>query len=216
MSRCLCVGSCVLCFDILSILCFSSVFSSVLFPPCSLLCLFPFLLACLSPSVCQYCFLDAFSSVFPSLSHLSSSLFSLLTCSSSPHQCVCVFKLLFPMYSLSVCCWCLTDVPLESLVFPFVSPVSCFGFWFLFFFFLGLIWTLPFFVFCFSCYFVFLVLVVFLFVSLVFVLIQLCLKLKLTFCSSLSCLSRVCIWVHLKFSPPRDNWLALALLWWGI
>ena len=58
---------------------------SLLFPLCSLLCIFPFLPSCLSPPVCQYCFLHAFSSVScphhltcpPPSSHL--------TCSSSHH-----------------------------------------------------------------------------------------------------------------------------------
>ena len=61
-------------------------------PLCSSLYVFPFLLvACLSPSVCQYCFICAFpcylTCPLPS---------SLLTCSSSPHQCVCVYSMCLP------------------------------------------------------------------------------------------------------------------------
>ena len=56
--------------------CVFLVFPSLLFPLCSLLCIFPFLLSCPSPPVCKHCFLHAFSSVIPSSSHLSSSLLS--------------------------------------------------------------------------------------------------------------------------------------------
>ena len=77
---------------------------------CSPLCLFLFLFACLSLSVCRYCFLHALSSV-PSLSHLSSSLLSLLTCPSSPRQCVGVLSLwyavMYPVVFSSdfLMCW---------------------------------------------------------------------------------------------------------------
>ena len=75
---------------------------SALFPPCVLLC------------------------AFPSLSHLSSSLLSLLTCSSSPHQCVCVFKPLFPIHSLSVhSVWLPVMYPVSP---PVSSLLVCFGF----------------------------------------------------------------------------------------
>ena len=65
------VYCCVLCFDFHFLLCPLSLWSS--------LCLLPFLIAWLSPPVCQHCCLDAFSSV-PSPHHLTcllpSTLFS--------------------------------------------------------------------------------------------------------------------------------------------
>ena len=97
-------------------------------PLCSFLYVLPSVFSSSSLHVCL-----PLSVLFPSC---------FLFCVSFPHQCVCVFKLWFPMYSLSVCCWCLCDVSLELLV----SPV-CF-FWYVlhldFWCFLCLIQTLPF------------------------------------------------------------------------
>ena len=61
-----------LCFPLPSCCMFVSLFLPAMFPPSFLLC------------------------AFPLLSHQSSSLLSLLTYSSSPHQCVRVYRLCFP------------------------------------------------------------------------------------------------------------------------
>lgn len=97
-------------------------------PYFSVSCALPYVFPFSSPSVCQ-----CYSSSVPFPRYLT----LLLPCSlSSPAprpliSVFCVFKPLFPMH-LSVRCWCLCDVPLKFLVFPLVSPVSRFGFWFLF------------------------------------------------------------------------------------
>ena len=78
---------CVLCLDILVL---SLVFYVLILCPlvsfkcllCSSLCLLPFLFACLSPPVCQYCSFHAFSSV-PSPHYLTCPL---SLSSSAPHQ----------------------------------------------------------------------------------------------------------------------------------
>ena len=98
---------------------------------------FPLPLKCLSPSLCQYRLLHAFSSVSSPHYLTCPPPCSLPTCSSFPNQCVCVLKPWFTIYSLSVHCWCLCDAPLAFLVFLLVSLVLvCFGFSFatLFFF----------------------------------------------------------------------------------
>ena len=61
----------------------------------------------------------------PSLSHLSSSDPSHLTCSSSCHQCVCVYSLCRPCIPCQfVCVMSLMNFP----VFPLISPLVYFGF----------------------------------------------------------------------------------------
>ena len=88
--------SCVLCFDFHAFLCPFSV-------SCVLPSVFPFpLVACLSPPVCRRYFSSVLSPSFP---HLPSSLLSLLTCSSSPRQCVCVVKPLSPPFTPCQCIW---------------------------------------------------------------------------------------------------------------
>ena len=57
-------------------------------------CIFPFLLSCLSPPVCQYRVLHAFSCVIPSSSHPSSSLLS-------PH--LFLISSLVSVYLVSAC-----------------------------------------------------------------------------------------------------------------
>ena len=74
---------------------------------------------------------------FPLLSHLSSSLLSLFTCSSSPHQLVCVYKPLFPTYSLSVCC--VFDSPLCILCLLPCLLLPDGMFWILIYYFCSLI-----------------------------------------------------------------------------
>lgn len=160
MIRFLCSVSCfVLCFDFHALLCpFSVSLCSSCFP----------LVECLSPSVCQ-CYL---CSVPSSLSSLA------------PRPLVsvfCVFKPLFPMYSLSVRYWCLCDCvfvsPSSSLCFRLClqSPVLDFDFCFFSMSVLNFAVDLYFALFvctlfdCFICYFVFWSLVPFSFVHSVFV-----------------------------------------------
>ena len=141
------VSCCVLCFDfhvLTSFKCLLYILLSVFSPYSLHVCL---------PRLSCFLLCD-----FPLLSHLSSSLLPLLTCSSSPHQCVCVFKSLFHIHSLSVCClWHPVIYPVSPPASP-VSPYSCMVcllFWILF---LPLIWTLLFVVLCLTmlfCYFVF-------------------------------------------------------------
>ena len=87
---------CVLCLIIWYFVPFLSLrYSPVLFLLCSPLCLLLSFLACLSPSVCQYCFLHAFSSVaFPHYLTCPPPS-SLPTCFPFPPQCVRVLKGIF-------------------------------------------------------------------------------------------------------------------------
>ena len=106
--------------------CVSSLLSCVLLPLCSPLCLFPFLLACLSPSVCQYCFLHAFSSLsFPHYLTCPPAS-SLPTCSLFLHQRVCVFKPWVShvpfVSSLSVLCVMFYVLNKACLLFPPTMP----------------------------------------------------------------------------------------------
>ena len=163
---------------------------------------------------------------FPFLSHLPSSLLSLLTCSSSPYQCL-VFKPLFPIHPLSIHCVCLHDVLPEFLLSP-VSPwYVVFGLWVLVFpclswtfifdlyfaFFFALCWTVL--VVTLSCCcvatFGFWSWIHFLFMHLVFCCIQLCLvKARLLFpLNPASCPVSNCIWIHLLFPlafPFKPQW----------
>ena len=155
------------------------------------LCIFLFLLACLSPSVCQYCFLHTFSIVsFPHYLTCPPPS-SLPTCSSFPHQCVCVFKPWFPMYSLSV--RCLFCFPWSSCVTWHVSCSSAVCFWILIsVFFLCLIWT-------FCLHFFFWSLDLFLFVLFVYCIQFLLNKAHLLFSPALPLC--FCILVHLLVWP---------------
>ena len=107
-------------FCIVLILLKLSVFVLRLLSSQCLLC-FPLVAVCLPLSV------SVFSSVPPpSLPHLASSLLSLLTCSSSSHQCVSVFKSLFPPRSLSVHCFCLVFLLMCDVLPDFLlSPLVC-------------------------------------------------------------------------------------------
>ena len=106
-------------FVIRSLCCVLVCLMSCFFALLCLLCLSPFLLACLSPSVCQYCFLHAFSSV-PSPHDLACPPLP----PPVPRSLISVSVPWFLMCSLSVRCWCLCDVPLEFLV---SLVLVCFG-----------------------------------------------------------------------------------------
>ena len=102
-------------------------------------CIFPFLLSCLSPPVCQYRVLHAFSCVIPSSSHPSSSLLSphlflisslvsVYLVSACPR--LFVLSLLLLLFGLSVVFNVSCEfLPPSSLFFLFLS-----GMWLFFYF----------------------------------------------------------------------------------
>ena len=100
---------------LLCLFCLFNTDSSVFFPLLS-----PFLLVvCLSPSVCQCCLRLTYFLFISQTFHLSSSLPFHLACSSSGHQCVCLYIVCLP------CTRCQFTVCVISPVkFPPLSPVS--------------------------------------------------------------------------------------------
>ena len=120
MVLCFLSSCCVFDFDsmpfyVCSVLCLFNTDSSVFFPLLS-----PFLLVvCLSPSVCQCCLRLTYFLFISQTFHLSSSLPFHLACSSSGHQCVCLYIVCLP------CTRCqFTVCVISPMKFPPLSPVS--------------------------------------------------------------------------------------------